>query len=640
MSSQLIQLDGAITASRIAVPQHGLDSNTGSNLLFAGHLDRAGRPESAAHTEPPSSESSQTQAPAHRTEGNPVPSAPSRTRPEASFSNGRAPKATSAQLDRSSQPHEQRQARGTSDATAAQSGATRNTAPYETARAHTATSSPVGPQEAQAVGKNSAAASESSSDAPSANQAAEATPTSGSAPNSEILSAALPLSQVPQIPVQAAVVQTASAAETNDSRSPATPNPASVAAPASANAQASANKQPADQPAEQTPAIASGVTPSFQASANAQPTDQAPPAAPDVRAHDEAPGELTQHETPADNTAAPAAKAEKANGQPELQLPPGLKATASKVSGDPATAPSPEAPQAAEAGDALASRQASTAASSQASQGPVTTVTAGTSAGSSSPSPTFASTSTAPVSSTSNDSSPDSGDSSQGSNSNSSGQDSNRAQPLAASPVFTINTGSAAAPAGVQAAASVVLQTNTGADGAAAKASAAPLESSNFVSQERAFAAWQSTTEQLGRIVNAATLNFAQNGTEMRVQFRTADFGPMELRATLEAGKVGAAISVEDSEAHNALLNQLPALVQSLAERQVQLDHVSVVSSFGHSEAGFGTASQQHHDNPTPSGGYPQQPWESEQQAPEPVYAPATETWLPESPWGRLNVRA
>lgn len=191
----------------------------------------------------------------------------------------------------------------------------------------------------------------------------------------------------------------------------------------------------------------------------------------------------------------------------------------------------------------------------------------------------------------------------------------------------------------VHAVASAVLPSNTGFDNASSQAPATVSQSFNSAAQEKAFAAWQSVSDQVGRVVNTATLNALQNGTEMRVQLRTDAFGSMDIRATLEGGKVGAAIGVESAEAHNALLGQLPALQQSLNERQVQLGQISVVSSFGQSGTEFGTGSGKQNGDPTPSGGSPQQPSGPEQVS-EPASAPVTEAWQPGTSRGRLSVRA
>ena len=193
-------------------------------------------------------------------------------------------------------------------------------------------------------------------------------------------------------------------------------------------------------------------------------------------------------------------------------------------------------------------------------------------------------------------------------------------------------------PSAIHPATQVALQPNTGLDAGAPKTPASVPPEANAAAQERAFAAWQSVSAQVGRIVSSATLNALPNGTEMRVQVRTDAFGPMDIRATLEAGKVGAAIGVESAEAHSNLVSQLSALQQSLVERQVQIDHIAVVRSFAESGTGLGADSRQQQDS-TPSGGHPQPAWGAEQ-APEPAFTPAAESWQPENSWGRLNVRA
>jgi trimeric autotransporter adhesin len=207
------------------------------------------------------------------------------------------------------------------------------------------------------------------------------------------------------------------------------------------------------------------------------------------------------------------------------------------------------------------------------------------------------------------------------------------------SSAFNSDSVGGVAPAAVHAVASAALQSNTGFDDASSKAPAPVPQNLNSAAQEKAFAAWQSVSEQVGRVVNTATLNALQNGTEMRVQLRTDAFGSMDIRATLEGGKVGAAIGVESAEAHNALLGQLPALQQSLNERQVQLDQISVVSSHQQSVTDFGTGSGKQNGDPTTSGGYRQQTGEPGQ-APETASSPVTEAWQPEVPRGRLSVRA
>ena len=234
------------------------------------------------------------------------------------------------------------------------------------------------------------------------------------------------------------------------------------------------------------------------------------------------------------------------------------------------------------------------------------------------------------------DSSTQAGSSSQGSNSSKS---SGTALEFLPSSAFNNDAVSGVAPTAVHAVAAGTLQSSTGFDNAPVKTPEAVPQNLNTAAQEKAFAAWQSVSAQIGRVVNTATLNALQNGTEMRVQLRTDAFGSMDIRATLEGGKVGAAIGVESAEAHNALLSQLPALQQSLNERQVQLDQISVVSSYGQSGTDFGAGSGRQNGDPTPSSGYHQQASGSEQMS-EPASTPVTETWQPATSRGRLSVQA
>jgi Flagellar hook-length control protein FliK len=188
---------------------------------------------------------------------------------------------------------------------------------------------------------------------------------------------------------------------------------------------------------------------------------------------------------------------------------------------------------------------------------------------------------------------------------------------------------------------SVVFQMNAGPDtlsGHAGKPESSLPAGTQQVIQEKAFAAWQSVSEQTGQ-VDAAMLNLVQNGTELRVRMRTDAFGPVEVLATLEGGKVGAAIGVESSEGHHALLGQVAALQQSLAEQKVQLDHVSVVRTFSQSTSDFGSGSSHQREEPAPFAWQPQQSWEPSAGS-EPAYVPETETRQPENLWGRLSVRA
>lgn len=139
--------------------------------------------------------------------------------------------------------------------------------------------------------------------------------------------------------------------------------------------------------------------------------------------------------------------------------------------------------------------------------------------------------------------------------------------------------------------------------------------------------------------VNGATLSSLPSGTEMRVQMHTDAFGPLEIRATLEAGKIGAAIGVDSAEAHHTLLSQVSALQQSLADRHVQLDQVTVVRTSGQNFTDLGWSPNQQHDGSAPYSRLAQQArgQDSESQA---AVVPEIEAGQAETQWGRLSVRA
>lgn len=125
-------------------------------------------------------------------------------------------------------------------------------------------------------------------------------------------------------------------------------------------------------------------------------------------------------------------------------------------------------------------------------------------------------------------------------------------------------------------------------DGASSK-TASPLPSASSASQEQALAAWQDVNSQIGRIVNAAALYQVAAGVEMRLQVRSDVLGPVEIRAALNGDKLGAAIGVQNAEAHTALANQLPALQQSLANHNVQVEHLSVFNGATGGNMGSGS---------------------------------------------------
>ena len=156
--------------------------------------------------------------------------------------------------------------------------------------------------------------------------------------------------------------------------------------------------------------------------------------------------------------------------------------------------------------------------------------------------------------------------------------------------------------------------------------------------QDGVVEAWQNVSAHMDR-VNGAALNSLANGTEMRVQLHTDAFGPLEIRATLEAGRIGAAIGVQNPEAHHTLLGQVSELQQSLADKHVQLDNVTVVRTSDHSSTDLGWSSNQQRDDSAPYSRLAQQFREQASSA-EPAFVPEAEIGQTENLWGRLSVRA
>ena len=156
--------------------------------------------------------------------------------------------------------------------------------------------------------------------------------------------------------------------------------------------------------------------------------------------------------------------------------------------------------------------------------------------------------------------------------------------------------------------------------------------------QDGVVEAWQNVAAHMER-VNGATLNSLANGTEMRVQLHTDAFGPLEIRATLEAGRIGAAIGVENAEAHHTLLDQVSALQQSLADKHVQLDQVTVVKTSGQNSTDLGWNPNQQRDDSAQYSRLAQQA-NGRGLASEPALALEAEVSPTEIQWGRLSVRA
>ncbi len=98
-------------------------------------------------------------------------------------------------------------------------------------------------------------------------------------------------------------------------------------------------------------------------------------------------------------------------------------------------------------------------------------------------------------------------------------------------------------------------------------------------------AAAESPAEHSSAVVTAATMLQSYGKAEMRVTMQTQSLGPLELHAVLDGGRLGASISVVNREAHTLLSNSLASLQQSLIDRNLRVDHLSVLNA----SAGGGT---------------------------------------------------
>ena len=88
--------------------------------------------------------------------------------------------------------------------------------------------------------------------------------------------------------------------------------------------------------------------------------------------------------------------------------------------------------------------------------------------------------------------------------------------------------------------------------------------------------AWQNYEASTGTIVRSAQLTGTAGSTEMHVQMRSGALGPVEVRATLNDGTIGAEIHVKGQEAHSLLSAGLPTLERAMGEHNVRVESLSV----------------------------------------------------------------
>ena len=94
--------------------------------------------------------------------------------------------------------------------------------------------------------------------------------------------------------------------------------------------------------------------------------------------------------------------------------------------------------------------------------------------------------------------------------------------------------------------------------------------------------------------LSGARLIAHQQYSELQLKIHSEDLGAVQIRATMRAGQIGAAITADRPEAREALSSAMPALHQALRDRDVRVEQISVID---HSQASndfnLGSGSQQ-----------------------------------------------
>src|SRR5262249_29245669 len=103
---------------------------------------------------------------------------------------------------------------------------------------------------------------------------------------------------------------------------------------------------------------------------------------------------------------------------------------------------------------------------------------------------------------------------------------------------------------------------------------------------EGMLATWAGRRQGIDQMVKTAEPVAPTGSMEIRLELKTEGLGPMELRAVMHDGRVGAAIGVGTPDAKAALTTELPGLQRALTERNVQLDSISIFNGSSHDSAG------------------------------------------------------
>ena len=103
----------------------------------------------------------------------------------------------------------------------------------------------------------------------------------------------------------------------------------------------------------------------------------------------------------------------------------------------------------------------------------------------------------------------------------------------------------------------------------------------------------------LSDVAQASQLYQGVGRAEMRIAVDTDAFGAIDLRAVLHQGNLSATIGVQRADVQTLLVNQLPALQHSLADKNLQVTQISVLAgSIGDSGSG---QPQEQRDREVPS---------------------------------------
>jgi flagellar hook-length control protein FliK len=138
-----------------------------------------------------------------------------------------------------------------------------------------------------------------------------------------------------------------------------------------------------------------------------------------------------------------------------------------------------------------------------------------------------------------------------------------------------------------------------------------------------------------GIISNAQLMDVSGRG-EMRIAMDTEKLGVIELRAHIVGDTVGAAITVEKRDVHNALTLELPTLQQALNDKQFRVEQITLMHSSSDSMMSDGNASAKQ-DNRATAG--PQRSWMGENREFSSEFL-VTENDEVFDSLGRLSVRA